>query len=140
MPHTDTIPVSASIASTGTGIRYIGEHCYAFSGKNQINTSDVEHLSFTTGAGYIVAKLYCNGSTSDSDVLDGQSSLFHIQFNGSVVAVLKTETATEDMPMSVAIGVVIPPLTSVVVDVLSSSNSAGFETSVVFTGRVYGAE
>ena len=32
MPETDTIPVSASVASTGLGIRYIGEHCYAYSG------------------------------------------------------------------------------------------------------------
>mgnify|MGYP005837855617 CR=1 FL=1 len=141
MPHSDTIPVSASIASTGKGIRYIGEHCYAFSGNHQISSSSaVDHLSFTTGTGYILAELNCNGSTSDGDTGSGQSSLFHINFNDLIVAVLKTETSQEDMPADTSTKIIIPPLTTVKIDVLSSSGSAGFETSVVLTGRVYGAE
>ena len=57
MPETDTIPVSASVASTGKGIRYIGDYAYAYSGKIVINNETVDFLDFTSGAGYIVAKL-----------------------------------------------------------------------------------
>ena len=38
MPETDTIPVSASVASTGTGIRYIGDNAYAISGQIGVGT------------------------------------------------------------------------------------------------------
>ena len=56
MPETDTIPVSASIASTGKGIRYIGDHAYAYSGAVALdNTTDENtYLEFTSGSGYIV--------------------------------------------------------------------------------------
>ena len=57
MPETDTIPVSASIASTGLGIRYIGEHAYAYSGVNLLTNSETSYLDFTTGSGYIVGKI-----------------------------------------------------------------------------------
>jgi len=138
MAEAEGIPPTASVASVGPRINYVGEWAYAYSGNLQINTSSVEHLSFTTGDGYILAKLYCNGSTADSDVLDGHTSLFHIQFNNVIIAVIKTETATEDMPQSDDIRVLIPPFTTVLVDVLSSSTSGGFKTSVTLTGRVYG--
>ena len=55
MPETDTIPVSASIASTGKGIRYIGSHAYAYSGSVGVDNNETTLLEFTTGAGYITA-------------------------------------------------------------------------------------
>ena len=58
MPETDTIPVSASIASTGTGIRYIGDYAYAYSGIVQASGSDTTALDFTTGSGVIVGVGY----------------------------------------------------------------------------------
>ena len=64
MPETDTIPVSASVASTGTGIRYIGDHCYAFSGAVSASGSEQTLFDFTTGTGYIVATLTFNGANS----------------------------------------------------------------------------
>ena len=56
MPDTDTIPVSASIASTGLGIRYIGDHCYAYSGEVNVANVELSLLDFTTGSGLIVGK------------------------------------------------------------------------------------
>ena len=57
MPETDTIPVSASVASTGTGIRYIGDYAYAYSGViSVVDGNETELLGFTTGSGVIVAE------------------------------------------------------------------------------------
>ena len=61
MPETDVIPTSASVASTGPGIRYIGDHCYAMSGAitstGSATGADTSYLNFVTGTGYIVAKI-----------------------------------------------------------------------------------
>ena len=59
MPDTDTIPVSASVASTGPGIRYIGDHAYA---NNNASATDTETtiLEFTTGTGYIIGEFNFN--------------------------------------------------------------------------------
>ena len=59
MPETDTIPVSASVASTGLGIRYIGDWAYANSGWLSVATgADTVLLDFTSGAGMIKADLF----------------------------------------------------------------------------------
>ena len=62
MPDTDTIPVSASVASTGPGIRYIGDHAYA---NNNASATDTETtiLEFTTGTGYIIGEFNFNKNT-----------------------------------------------------------------------------
>ena len=59
MPATDTIPVSASVASTGKGIRYIGDYAYAYSGTIEVTgtTTEITMLEFTTGSGLIKAEL-----------------------------------------------------------------------------------
>ena len=55
MPETDTIPVSASIASTGKGIRYIGDYAYALSGKVACNNTGATIIESITGSGFIIA-------------------------------------------------------------------------------------
>ena len=69
MPDTDTIPVSASIASTGKGIRYIGDYAYAYSGAlAAAGSPGTDYLDFTTGAGLIIANVqwfYIAAATND---------------------------------------------------------------------------
>ena len=57
MPETDTIPVSASIASTGKGIRYIGNWAYALSGKVACDNTGATIIESITGSGFIIANL-----------------------------------------------------------------------------------
>ena len=56
MPETDVIPTSASVASTGLGIRYIGDYAYCLSGTFDANTNQQTVLDFTSGAGFIRAE------------------------------------------------------------------------------------
>ena len=140
MPHTDTIPVSASIASTGLGIRYVGNWAYAYSGEHQIATSDVTHLSFTSDSKIFVGTIEAIGPTKPADPNSGNSALFHLTFNGIEISTLKMDTEVEDMPSFVSMNIVIPPLTEVKVIVRAGGTTSGMVTSCNIVGRVYGAE
>ena len=70
MPETDTIPVSASIASTGTGLRYVSDWVYAYSELTTINDTNTHTLlDFTSGSGIIIAQAtFYRRSWEDNDI------------------------------------------------------------------------
>ena len=84
MPETDTIPVSASVASTGKGIRYIGDYAYFYGGANSASTTAENHIDFTSGAGFIVGRVYVNGSiesgSGSGEITTFQINLMVLQF------------------------------------------------------------
>ena len=139
MPHTDVIPTSASIASTGKGIRYIGQHCYAMSGFYEASTTETEVLNFTTGSGYIDALIQLNGAVDDDNPADRQSTTGAIYFNGIGVAILACGNSAVDAPMTDRNRLIIPPFTNVKIDVDSDANQADQYVTVNVIGRVYGA-
>ena len=138
MPHTDVIPTSASTASTGTGIRYIGEHAYAFSGTVSVAATTVTALSFTTGAGYIVGKFYLNYNSTGFGA--GERIGYTIELNGEeVVDAVYGENVQSPTTAPYDVQLALPPLTLCEVKLTTSDNS-GIGMGMVFTGRVYGAE
>jgi len=140
MPHTDVIPTSASSASVGLGLRYIGRHCYAYSGTFQSVTTSAIMLEFQTGSGYIVGDLTCNGSIKFSDAAGGDVTAWKITINGEVSALLKTESGLEEQPMQVVQTFVLPPLTTFKLERDGVANNTAHLNTATFTGRVYGAE
>ena len=138
MPETDTIPVSASVASPGEGLRYIGDHCYAYN-IVAVSTTPVTHLDFTSGTGYIIGKLQCNGAADMGNIDRGQETVFRIDFNGVTILQLKTSSETDDNNPTVINEILIPPLTRV--EIVADCDAANFgKTSIAFVGRVYGEE
>jgi len=134
MPEPDAIPVSASIASTGLGIRYIGNHAYAYSGIVGINDSDTTLVEFTSGSGFITAKLQVqNGSGSGDDMR------YDVTLNGTIVA-RWTYSATPNVDPLPPLYLVIPPFTIVKVSGLNQTGASSRNHTATFTGRVYGAE
>ena len=85
MTDTDTIPVSASVASTGKGIRYIGDYAYAYSGVLDL-TSPKTALDFTSGAGYIVGKFEFN-----ADFATGGGAAISVEIFLNNVQIIKEE-------------------------------------------------
>ena len=75
MPETDTIPVSASVASTGKGIRYIGNHAYAYSGIVAVDTNLTTLLDFSVDNNYIISKFQPFYDDADQ----GDNVLFEIK-------------------------------------------------------------
>jgi len=136
----ELVPASASVASTGLGLRYIGTdpmHCYAYSGEVQIggsSTADTHLLSFTTGSpGYIVAKYQM--TIADN----GASNLYLvIKLNGEIIMsdLIDGASSTEffiDLPYYL----IFPPQTKV--EVLAGWAASATNFTGFLTGRVYGA-
>jgi len=140
MPHTDVIPTSASTASTGKGIRYIGNWAYAYSGLYISVTSENTELDFTTGSGIIVGTVQLNNPVDDDNPSLANVSTANIKFNGISIAIISGSSTDAGTNRSVIQKVVIPPLTRVVITVVSNGNEADRYGSLILTGRVYGAE
>jgi len=138
MPETDVIPTSASIASTGLGIRYIGNYCYAYSGvlTTAGQSQELTLLEFTSGSGFIRAlsePALAQVSNSGADYL------YRVYFNDVVIYffnVTRFSASVEDLKG--AINLIIPPFTNV--KMTAESNFSGTNDFCwILTGRVYGA-
>jgi len=108
-----------------------------------MTTASQTCLDFTSGSGYILADFQFNAAicvVNNSCLGGGGTSGFAVFFNDLTVARVKAEGAQEDMPTTGTQRLVIPPLTHVVVTVLSDSADSSFQSTVNMTGRVYGAE
>ena len=141
MTEADVIQPSASIASPGLGLRYIGEHCYAFSGTFGALTSEQTLLDFTTGTGYIVATLTMTAPFQmTASVTDGRVRGYQLDFNGQTVGLYKADSQQEDMPTIIEAQILIAPFTAVVLTCIDNSEALNYLGTANITGRVYGAD
>ena len=136
MVEAEGLPPSASIASAGPGLRYIGEYCYAYSGAYASSSTAADHIDFISGEGLILGRLYVNGAI-DSGSGSGEITTFTVKVNEITIAMMKTETIQEDNPGTVYQDLLIPPFTRVQVEVDSAEGDPARKTTVTFTGRVY---
>jgi len=128
---------SASIAATGLGIRYIGQHCYAYSQSLDFdNSPEVTLLEFNSGAGYITAQIICMRSDTDS-----LNSFHKVYLNDELVMLVPlgagdVHSAAAQSPYNLS----FPPMTNVKITVVNISNTSTGTGLVTLIGRVYGAE
>jgi len=121
-------------ASLGKTLNYIGDHCYAASGAIAADSgNEAECLNFTTGPGYIVAKVEFTHT-----VLAGYEIGMLLYFNGE----LALKVASDGVPpfnSSHAYHIIIPPYTHFRGTWFSrDTNTAnGF---LFVTGKVYGRQ
>ena len=137
MPETDTIPVSASVASTGLGIRYISDWAYAYSGTINVTATPVNLLDFTSGAGLIVGQLKVMQSTATAEGDDILASLLFNQQYIFRMVVGKNAFNEFDPNSATATDIIIPPRTLVQVE-LDNLSGGDADMSALITGRVYG--
>jgi hypothetical protein len=132
-PHTSG---GANPAGTGSVLNYVGDHVYAYSGAFSATTSAQTTLEFTTGSEYIVGHITTNGAIQFSST-NGLKSAFQISINGEVVAITQVDNQTDHSPGPPTVKVVLPPYTTVKVEVDSDDTNASVFTTTMFTGRVY---
>jgi len=138
MMKAEPLPPDASIASTGLGISYIGEHCYCYPGETVQTASTLTVLDFTTGAGYIVGQLFVSGAVAPGSSGGGGNTSYQLKLNGIDVLNIKLETDQEDMPGDTWAPLLFPPFTDVELTVASSGADVDRFTTASFVGRVYG--
>ena len=129
-------PVGGSFTGPAEALEIIGDHAYAYSGQLAASTTDVLHLSFTSGNYYFVGTMSCLGQTLANNTPSGGISNFRLALNGTIVMAVKTDTKEEDSPSNAVIPVIIPPYTVVTVNV-ESGDDTSFSTNANLTGRIY---
>lgn len=138
---TEIIPVNAAVASTGLGIRYIGDWAYAMSGAvNSPFNTEATMLEFTSGSGIFVANLVFG--IDDSTMDSATEIVVKGYFNGEVGFYRRNEIqggigVTKSATMVIPATLLIPPLT----DFKLTSRQTDGDTQVVYamlSGRVYG--
>jgi len=140
MTAADVIQPSASVASPSpTSLRYIGNHVYALGGEFGRATAEQTVLDVRSGSGYIVGRITVSAGIAGGNASGGVTT-FQIKFNGQTVLWLKVESAQEDMASNTFADLILPPFTQMTIITDSDSTDATFQTTTVFTGRVYGAE
>jgi len=138
MAEPDAIPVSASVASTGPGIRYIQNWVYAMSGVKSVDNVETDLLQFTTGAGLIYADFGFWYATPVGGGNVGDDYQFRILFNDLLILTQNTNDLHTGFSPNYP-KLIIPPLTSVTVSAQNSSDTSANDISATLTGRVYGA-
>ena len=140
MTAADVIQPSASIASTGLGIRYIGkDHCYAFSGNVAADVVGTV-LDFTTGSGYVNGTFTFSGFLDQDNPALGLRGTCIVYFNDLIVTSAASDFDTGNMVTPAQMPMLIPPFTKVKVIIYANSASADYHATTTFTGRVYGAD
>ena len=141
MPHTDTTPVSASVASTGFGIRYIGNYAYAYSESLDASTTQATLLEFETQSGFIVASINYSGymGPDGNSASSGARGICSIYFNAIRVYQIMTDNDSGNMAQTYGPQLIIPPGTSVTVKSTAASTTTDYVAQCAITGRVYGA-
>jgi len=128
---------SNSFTGAASGLDIYGDFAAAYSGAIQEATSNVPHLSFTSGNYLFVGTIDLYGSMKIDAVSGGGVSIAEIQFNGLELFNMKVETGQEDMPAEISMPIIIPAYTEVSVVVRSEYDTAGSTTSVNLIGRIY---
>ena len=136
MAMAESLPPDASTASTGLGLRYIGQHVYAFSGAQGMSTGEQTALNFTSGSGYILGDFFFTGGTAGGNA-GGGITTFEVTFNDVPVMWPKVDSGLENMPTYAKCNILIPPYTLVSVIIDSNIDAASLFTTVTLTGRVY---
>jgi len=128
-------PTNYQFAGTGLGLRYIGQHAYAYSGAVGVASSTVL-IDSTSGSGIIIGRIY-TGYCSPSNIVDDMT--FEIKLNDELISARYLDTSKEkDYNQLAYITIVIPPVTRVVVTSTNISSGTERDMCCLITGTVYG--
>jgi len=139
MAKAEGIPPTASVASVGPGIRYIGQHCYALSGEIIVNNNTVTMLEFTTGDGYIIAS-FSYGVDQAASLVGSRLIGFTIKLNDIKVfqQVTQTTAGYAMIDFDPNYRILIPAFTNVLIE-SETTNAGNVPTFAMLAGRVYDA-
>lgn len=131
----DPVQPEASVIQTGLGLKYIGEHAYAYSGSVDVLNETKTLLEFNTGAGYIVGSF----QPQYFDNAGGENYQFKVLFNSLQVAGVVLDKIDGYTPYE-EIELIIPPETHVLITAINVADADTRKIAAVITGRVYGVK
>ena len=136
MPNSDVIPASASVASTGVGLRYIGRHCFGFSGivndAPGSSSAVATMFDFTSNSQYAIISL-----DLITDAKAGENVYVELTLKGQTAYKGVWDDSPAKANARPLFTVLLPPFTDTIFKWGSSSNK---NATALITGRVYGAD
>ena len=130
-------PTGGSFTGPAETLEIIGDHCYCFPGQFSASTTPTTRMSFQTGNYYTVGTIRMAGMVIPASSFTGCSTAAWVLLNDTVVVLMKTDGAEEDMPFSDSAELIIPPYTQVVGKTDAGDNQATYMGTLTFTGRIY---
>ncbi len=135
MTEADVIQPSASIASTGKGLRYIQNWVYAYSGEIAVNNVEGTLIEARSASGIIVGHFqqqYFGGSSDNYK--------WRIYFNDQAIAAVQEPGITTAVGNTFfQINLIIPPFTLIKITAQNVTDTSSNDMGAILTGRVYGA-
>jgi len=134
MAEAEGITPTASVASVGPGLRYVGNWAYGYSGDTTVGSSNVNLLEFTSGSGILIAEFQFSSSQMHTDNFQ-----YQIRLNDLTVFSYIVTDAIQYTDPDIPIRVIIPPFTPVKAMAKNISSGTTYSQNVALTGRVYDA-
>jgi hypothetical protein len=135
MAEAEGIPPTASTASVGLGINYVGNWVYAYSGPVSCDNNETTLLDFRTQATIIQTRIVLNYSEVGAFAED---FLFKIQLNSEIVMQMIYDGAKLQEPPQ-WVPLLIPPNTNLKITAVNVTDTDARLMAAMLTGRVYGA-
>ena len=128
----EAVPSNASVASTGKGLRYIGDYAYAYSGLlTTTGAAELTLLDFVSGSGLINSGFQFS---NDWEELGASYMEMQIIFNGEHVY-FNVPRGNYQGNQDFRVELIIPPFTRVQVIVKPQAGTP--DAGATMTGRVY---
>jgi len=124
---------------TGPKIIYTsdGLRCYAYSGEFGTSGTSQTTISDTTKDAYILFKAYFTGPVKYSDPNTGREANWQVSLNGIVIGHVHTDTTEADITQQGELEFLVPPLTTLLIEVDGNDTASDYTNCVILTGRVF---
>ena len=130
-------PTNYQFAGAGTGIAYIQDHAYAYSGQINLASTEKTLLSFTSNSSIFVGRFQMLYDWTGFSA--GEQLGYTIKLNDiTIVRTLIPKSTSEIDSIMRQVPIVIPPLT--IVEILGDTDAGNIYVPGVLTGRVYGTD
>jgi len=137
MAEAEGIPPTASVASVGPGINYVGkDHCFAYSGKIIVANSEITLLEFDSQIGLLKMRWEWN-YTNNNDTISTDDYTFRCYLNDLVITAAVTSTSDRFNENAKYKMFLVPPFTAVKITAENKNTSANNFCYSTITGRVY---
>tara|TARA_Y100001951_G_C11116017_1_gene170128 strand:- start:177 stop:575 length:399 start_codon:yes stop_codon:yes gene_type:complete len=125
-------PVGGNPAGTGTGLNYVGNHAYAYSGTQSATNVPVTLLDFTIGAHYVKGIIqFYQPPNQGTDNMG-----FDVSINGEKVYGIEFVQGADSGRYNEMV-VIIAPYDHIQITSNNFSGTSGREVGVNIVGRVY---
>lgn len=122
---------------TGTGLNYIGNHAYAYSGTININNTTVTALEFSIGTQYIVGQIQLGGEVAFMTADKVVGIKVTINGEGIINNQFLTVSGGDRTDMMDPILIILSPYDKVTIEI-NTNDTNNREYTAMLTGRVYG--